>query len=105
MANKLAAIVGIDTIDNERVYRAILAEYDINKETNEYKWQFKPKMLTEDSIIKSYNKKLNWINIDIVKGKVHGSAGDLKRFEPTNGARPFVILAQTVNSTGTNFRK
>ena len=100
MVRKTGAVVGIDCANNIKAYRALLIAFEKNETTGECKWKFQPKMLSEEQIISSCNSGMNWINIDIVKGKVHGSAGDLKRFEPKNGNRPFVIIAQTSNSNG-----
>ena len=100
MVKKTGAVVGIDCANNIKAYRALLIAFEKNDTTGEVKWKFQPKMLSEEQIISSCNSGMSWINIDIVKGKVHGSSGDLKRFEPKNGSRPFVIIAQTINSNG-----
>lgn len=99
MVKKIGAIIGIDKQNNKSIYRALLIAYDKNN-TGEIKWQFQPRVLSDEQIIESFRAGLEFINIELINGKVHGSAGDLKRFENKNGSRPIVIIAQTSNSDG-----
>lgn len=97
---RLGIIVGIDSVNNTKAYRAILACISpIN--SKQYNWKFDCKILSEDQMKKALGT-IRFINaeFDIRAGKIKGSAGDFKRFQPVQKFRPFVIISQLVNSDG-----
>lgn len=96
---RLGVVVGIDSINGVKGYRVLIATISPKQEEKQYNWGFQCKMLNEQHVIDLLRKGAKWLNIELDKsGKVKGSSGDLKRFEPLNNKRPYVIISQLVNS-------
>ena len=100
MSRQLGIVVGIDS-DNygNKAYRVLAATIE-QKAEKQYDWKFECKLLPENNLIKLLSSnKMQWLNIELSNGKVHGSSGDLRRFTQTS-ARPYIIISQLINSDG-----
>lgn len=84
-------IVGIDTINNEKVYRVIVfKQHGLNN------WDLLKKMVVEKELIQAIKaKKLELINATVDGDKLKGTTGDLSRFN-NKVNRPLVILSEIV---------
>lgn len=99
MATQLGMIVGIDSNGMDKAYRVILSTMT-QKSERQYDWNFQCKLVHENELINVLkSNKIRWLNIELLKGKIHGSSGDLKRFDST-GVKPYVIISQLMNSEG-----
>lgn len=98
LSSRICAVVGIDKINNERVYRVINGGVtSIVGAEMQYNWRFECKMLNEQQIINSLQAGLKWLNIELKDGKIKGSTGALSRFE-SKIHKPYVIISQLINS-------
>ena len=88
------AIIGIDKINGQAVYRVITMSYK-NKA-----WKFSKKMVNEAELINAIKKGFNIINAKVDGNRIKGSTGDLKRFN-NNVNNPLVILSELVDNNGT----
>lgn len=98
MATQLGIVVGIDSGNGCKAYRSLIATISAKQGVaKQYNWQFECKLLTEEQLIDTLNRKVKWLNVKLDNGKIKGSSGDLKRFD-SNEHKPFVIISQLINS-------
>lgn len=97
MGRQLGIVVGIDSDGYTKSYRVLIATIE-QKAEKQYDWKFECRLINEADMIKALSPKtFGWLNVELLNGKVHGSSGDLKRFESTD-VHPYVIISQLINS-------
>lgn len=94
-----AVVVGIDKVNNNKLYRVICCEYkDTEKGKGFHKWDFRCEMLSEESVKASIKKYGNdfFLNLGLdEKGNITGKSSSLSRFDYSKtGHHPVVIIAQ-----------
>lgn len=95
MANQLGAVVGIDKVNNNTVYRVLIISA-VSKAKNQYDWKFECKMMNEQQVLATITSGAKWLNIKVESGKIKGSTGALQRFEDKEH-KPYVIISQIVS--------
>lgn len=100
-----ALVVGIDKVNNNKLYRVICCEYkDTEKGKGYHKWNFKCEMLQEDKVKELIKKRGNefFLNIGLdSEGNINGKNSSLTRFDASKtGHHPVVIIAQYQTEEG-----
>lgn len=93
--NMFGTIIGIDKVNNNKVYRVLISKYIVKN--NNYDWKFECKMMNEQQILSSFSSGAIWSNVKVENGKLKGSSGDLERFN-NKVNNPYVILSQIVDN-------
>lgn len=93
MSNQFGVVVGIDNINNNKVYRVLVATAEQTEDKGVYRWEFKCIMMDKNQILDTFRNKTNWLNIKLENNEIKGSSGSLTRFED-NEHKPYVIISQ-----------